>query len=74
MLRSIDEAKLDAKRLALKAVEADIKKLDITIKKLEARQKELLKKRSDITWDIWELETGETYEEFEHRRKSREYE
>ena len=68
MLRSINEAKLDAKRLVLAAVENDIKKLDNTIKKLEAQQKELLKKRSDVIWDIWELETGETYEEFDHRR------
>ena len=74
MLKAIDDAKLDAKRNQLAAVQTDIKRLENTIKNMQAFQKYLLEKESDITWEIWELETGETYEEFEHRRKSKEYE
>lgn len=74
MLKAIDDAKLDAKRSQLAAVQTDIKRLENTIKNMQALQKDLLEKESDLTWEIWELETGETYEEFEHRRKSKEYE
>ena len=74
MLKAIDDAKLNAKRSQLAAVQTDIKRLENTIKNMQAIQKDLLEKESDLTWEIWELETGETYEEFEHRRKSREYE
>ena len=73
MLKAIDDAKLDAKRSQLAAVQTDIKRLENTIKNMQALQKDLLEKESDITWEIWELETGETYEEYEHRRKSKEY-
>ena len=74
MLKAIDDAKLDAKRSQLAAVQTDIKRLENTIKNMQALQKDLLEKESDLTWDIWELETGETYEEFDQRRKSKEYE
>ena len=74
MLKAIDDAKLDAKRSQLATVQTDIKRLENTIKNMQALQKDLLEKESDLTWEIWELETGETYEEFEQRRKSREYE
>lgn len=71
MLKAIDDAKLDAKRNQLAAVQTDIKRLENTIKNMQALQKDLLEKESDITWEIWELETGETYEEFDHRRKKK---
>lgn len=74
MLKAIDDAKLDAKRSQLAAVQTDIKRLENTIKNMQALQKDLLEKESDLTWEIWELETGETYEEFEQRRKTKEYE
>ena len=74
MLKAIDDAKLDAKRSQLAAVQTDIKRLENTIKNMQALQKDLLEKESDLTWEIWELETGETYEEYENRRKSKEYE
>lgn len=74
MLKAIDDAKLDAKRSQLAAVQTDIKRLENTIKNMQALQKDLLEKESDLTWEIWELETGETYEEFDQRRKTKEYE
>ena len=74
MLKAIDDAKLDAKRSQLAAVQTDIKRLENTIKNMQALLKDLLEKESDLTWEIWELETGETYEEFEQRRKAKEYE
>lgn len=74
MLKAIDDAKLDAKRSQLAATQTDIKRLENTIKNMQALLKDLLEKESDLTWEIWELETGETYEEFEQRRKSKEYE
>ena len=74
MLKAIDDAKLDAKRSQLAAVQTDIKRLENTIKNMQALQKDLLEKESDLTWEIWELETGETYEEYENKRKSKEYE
>lgn len=74
MLKAIDDAKLDAKRSQLAAVQTDIKRLENTIKNMQALQKDLLEKESDLTWEIWELETGETYEEFEQRRNFKEYE
>ena len=74
MLKAIDDAKLDAKRSQLAAVQTDIKRLENTIKNMQALLKDLLEKESDLTWEIWELETGETYEEFEQRRKTKEYE
>lgn len=74
MLKAIDDAKLDAKRSQLAAVQTDIKRLENTIKNMQALQKDLLEKESDLTWEIWELETGETYEEYEQRRKTKEYE